>query len=257
MSLSGLPILTYHSLDDSGSVISTSPATFETQMKYLAQSGYQSLSLSEATVFIRERKPFPEKAFVMTFDDGYQNNYTVAFPAMKEFGFKATVFLISAYCGKSWSGGVYSLEARPMLSWSEIKEMHRYGVEFGAHTSTHPDLTRIPIDQAEREMAGSKTAIQDRLGAQVQSFAYPFGRLNAKVQEIARGQFSAACSTRLGKIEVADDPFSLKRIDMYYLSDFAVFSKLATTRLAWYLAFRQVLRDVKSLSEQIPGLFVS
>ncbi len=248
MSLKGLPILTYHSLDDSGSVISTSPATFETQMKYLAQSGYQSLSLSEATVFIRERKPFPEKAFVMTFDDGYQNNYKVAFPAMKEFGFKATIFLISAYCEKSWSGDLSSFEARPMLSWSEIKEMHRYGIEFGAHTSTHPDLTRIPIDQAEREMAESKMAIQDRLGAQVTSFAYPFGRLNATVREIARGQFRAACSTRLGKIEVADDPFSLKRIDMYYLSDFKLFSKLATARLAWYLALRQVLRDLKSLS---------
>ena len=92
-------------------------------------------------------------------------------------------------------------------------------------------------------------AIQDRLGAQVTSFAYPFGRLNAMVREIARGQFRAACSTRLGKIEVADDPFSLKRIDMYYLSDFGFFSKLATTRLAWYLAFRQLLRDVESLSE--------
>lgn len=248
MSLSSLPILTYHSLEDSGSVISTSPSAFGMQMKYLAQNGYQSLSLAEAVVFIDERKPFPAKAFVMTFDDGYQNNYTRAFPIMREFGFKGTIFLISAYCEKSWPGDGSSLEARPMLSWSEIKEMHKYGIEFGAHTSTHPDLTRIPIGQAEWEVRQSKEAIQDRLGTEVTTFAYPYGRLNAIVREIARGQFRAACSTRLGRVEVADDPFSLKRIDMYFLSDFRFFSKLATTRLAWYLAFRQVLRDLKSLS---------
>lgn len=248
MSLNGLPILTYHSLDDSGSVISTAPSAFGMQMKYLAQNGYQSLSLSEAAVLMHERKPFPAKTFVMTFDDGYQNNYTRAFPILQEFGFKGTIFLISAYCGTSWSGDASSLEARRMLSWAEIEEMHKYGIEFGAHTSTHPDLTRIPIGQAEREIKQSKEAIQERLGAEVTTFAYPYGRLNAIVREIARGQFRAACSTKLGKVEVADDPLSLKRIDMYYLSDFRFFSKLATTRLAGYLALRQVLRDLKSLS---------
>src|SRR6266496_691674 len=118
------------------------------QMKYLAQSGYQSLSLSEATVYIREKKPISEKAFVMTFDDGYQNNYTQAFPIMQEVGFRGTIFLISAYCEKSWSG---------------------------------------------------------------------------------------------------DDPYSLKRIDMFYLSNFALFTKLATRKLAWYLRLRQVPRDLKSI----------
>ena len=217
-------------------------------MEYLARNGYQSLSLSEATVYIREKKPFPTKAFVMTFDDGYQNNYTRAFPIMQEFGFKGTIFLISAYCEKSWSGDASSREAHPMISWSEIKEMHNYGIEFGAHTSTHPDLTRIPIEQAKREITQSKAEIQHRLGVEVTTFAYPFGTFNARVREIARKEFHAACSTRLGRIEVADDPFSLKRIDMYYLSDFRFFSKLATARLEWYLSVRQVLRDLKSLS---------
>ena len=248
MSLAGLPILTYHSLDDSGSVISTSPSTFRMQMKFLAENGYQSLPLSDASGYIREKKPFPDKAFVMTFDDGYQNNYTRAFQVMQEFSFKATIFLISAYCEKSWSGDESSLETQPMLSWSEIREMHRYGIEFGAHTATHPDLTRIPIAEAEREIKQSKAEIQDRLGGEVTTFAYPFGTFDASVRELARREFHAACSTRLGKVEVADDPFSLKRIDMYYLSNFRFFSKLATARLEWYLFLRQVLRDLKSIS---------
>jgi peptidoglycan/xylan/chitin deacetylase (PgdA/CDA1 family) len=244
MSLSGLPILTYHSLDDSGSVISTSPAIFEMQMKYLSQSGYESLSLSEAAVYIREKKPIPEKAFVLTFDDGYQNNYTQAFPIMQEVGFKGTIFLISAYCEKCWSGDESSLEPRPMLSWSEVKELHRYGIEFGAHTSTHPDLTLIPLKQAEGEIRESRMEIQDRLGADIHTFAYPYGSFNAKVKEL---EFSAACSTRLGRSEPGDDPYSLKRIDTFYLSNFTLFNQLSTRKLAWYLRLRQVPRDLKSI----------
>ena len=247
MSLSGLPILTYHSFDDSGSVISTSPATFEIQMKYLAQSGYQSLSLSEANLYIREKKPIPEKAFVMTFDDGYQNNYTQAFPTLQEVGFKATIFLISDYCGKSWSGDESLLDARPMLSWSEVKELHRYGIEFGSHTSTHPDLTRIPIEQAEVEIRESRIEIQDRVGAKVESFAYPYGRFNANVKKLVKQQFDAGCSTRLGRNEPGDDPYSLKRIDMFYLSNFALFTKLPTRKLGMYLRLRQIPRDLKSV----------
>ena len=245
MSSSRLPILTYHSLDDSGSVISTSPATFALQMKYLAQNGYQSLSMSEGARLIREEKPFPEKGFVMTFDDGYQNNYTRAFPVMQEFGFKGTVFLVSDGCEKSWSdnGGP---EKRQMLSWAEIKEMHKYGIEFGAHTATHPDLTKIPLAQAEREIVDSKTSIQDRLGAEVATFAYPYGTFNAEIKRVVSTQFCGACSTRLGWAQIGCDPFSLRRIDMYYLRDFRVFNKLATTPFAWYLRSRQVLRDVKA-----------
>ena len=215
------------------------------QMKHLAQSGYQSLTLSEAAKSIREKKPFPEKGFVMTFDDGYENNYTQAFPIVQEFGFKGTVFLVSDSCEKSWSDHG-AIEERPMLSWAEISEMHRYGIEFGAHTSTHPDLTRIPIEQAEREIVDSKTSIQDRLGAEVTTFAYPYGKFNAQIKSVVSSQFCGACSTKLGTAQLGCDPFSLQRIDMYYLRDFRVFNKLATTPFAWYLRLRRVLRDIKA-----------
>ncbi len=240
-----VPILTYHSIDDSRSVISISPATFKMQMKYLAECGYQSLSFSEAVVFLREKKPFPEKAFVATFDDGYENNYTGAFPVLQQFGFKGTIFLISDYCGKTWSGDASSLEPRSLLSWAEIKEMHRHGIEFGAHTLTHPDLTLIPVAQAERETRQSKAEIQERLGAEVTTFAYPYGKYSSEVKKIVQTHFHGACSTVLGKAVAGSDLFLLKRIDMYYLKHPGLFKRLPTNTLAGYLKLRQMLRGLK------------
>ncbi len=240
-------ILTYHSLDESRSVVSISPPMFKKQMEFLWEKGYQTLSLSELINCIHQKKLFPEKTFVINFDDGYKNTYTEAFPVLKEFGFKGTAFLITDYCGgfNDWPGETYWIERRPLLSWSEIKEMHKYGFEFGAHTLTHPDLTQIPIERAEQEIIQSKAHIQDHLGVDVQLFAYPYGKYNSKVKEIVQKQFYGACSTKLGKVKSDCDPYKLKRIDMYYLSSYKLFSALSTKPFDWYLGIRQVFREVK------------
>ncbi|MBA3256276.1 MAG: polysaccharide deacetylase family protein, partial [Pyrinomonadaceae bacterium] len=181
-------------------------------------------------------------------DDGYRNVYTEAFPILEKYGFGATVFLISDYCGKDndWPGNSPAFERRPLLSWSEIEEMRGHGFEFGAHTATHPDLTRVSIQQAEREITGSKAEIEDRLGVEARCFAYPYGKYNSEVQEIVRTQFLGACSTILGKVRSDCDPHALSRIDTYYLSHPALFSALEADALEWYLGARQILRDLKA-----------
>jgi Predicted xylanase/chitin deacetylase len=125
-----IPILTYHSLDESRSVVSTSPSAFKKQMKYLWERSYKTLSVAEVINLIRKREPFPEKTFVITFDDGYKNVYTDAFPILERYGFKGTVFLIADYCGEfnNWPTQPRSIERRPLLSWSEINEMHNMGL---------------------------------------------------------------------------------------------------------------------------------
>lgn len=245
----GIPILTYHSLDESRSVISISPLMFKKQMEYLWKKGYQTFSLSEAISFIQRKKPFPEKTFVITFDDGYKNVYTEAFPVLRRCGFKGTIFLITDYCEKfnNWPTQPHSIECRPLLSWSEIEEMHKYGIEFGSHTSTHPDLTRIPIRQAEQEIAHSKSKIQDYLGAEVKVFAYPCGKYNSKIKEIVQKQFLGACSAKLGKVKTDCDLYMLNRIDMYYLRSEKLFSIISTHTLDRYLQFRQVFRELKMI----------
>jgi len=244
---SKVAILTYHSIDKSGSVVSISPETFRKQMQYLSESSFNVVSLSEILAAFRDRRLLPAKTVVITFDDGYKNVYTEAFPVLNSYGFTATTFLITNYCGKhnNWPGQLPSLERRPLLSWSEIEEMRKHGFEFGAHTRTHPDLTQIPIEQAAREITESKLEIQDRLGVETETFAYPYGKFDSKVKEIVRRQFHGACSTNLGTVVIGDDLSLMKRIDMYYLSNHKLFSKLQTRSLARYLTVRQSLRKLK------------
>lgn len=240
-------ILTYHSIDNSGSVVSTSPETFQRQMQYLSEASFNVISLNAIMDCLHENRPLPSRALAITFDDGYENVYTEAFPVLEKYGFGATGFLITDYCGKhsDWPGNSPSFERRPLLSWSEIEEMRRHGFDFGAHTATHPDLTRVSIQQAEREITGSKAEIEDRLGVEARCFAYPYGKYNSEVQEIVRTQFLGACSTKLGKVRSDCDPHALRRIDMYYLSHPALFSALSANLLEWYLGVRQVLREIK------------
>jgi len=241
-------ILTYHSIDDSGSVVSTSRKTFQKQMRSLSESSCNVISLNAIMDCLHENRPLPSRALAITFDDGYRNVYTEAFPILEKYGFGATVFLISDYCGKDndWPGNSPAFERRPLLSWSEIEEMRRHGFEFGAHTATHPDLTRVSIQQAEREITGSKAEIEDRLGVEARCFAYPYGKYNSEVQEIVRTQFPGACSTKLGKVRSDCDPHALRRIDMYYLSHPALYGSLEADALEWYLGARQILRDLKA-----------
>jgi len=247
--LSGIPILTYHSIDESGSVISTSTDVFQTQMKLLADANYNVISLSELARILTAKEGLRAKTLVLTFDDGFQNFYSEAYPVLEQYGFKATVFLVTDFCGKfnDWAGNPPELPRSKVLSWGEIREMDRYGIEFGSHTRTHPDLTRLPVEQGKSEMSESKMAIEDALGRKVETFAYPFGRHNAEIKQIAKENFTAACSTNLGKVRPDSDFFSLNRLDSYYLKNPRLFVMLSSKAFDRYMQFRQAMRIVKSL----------
>ena len=125
--------------------------------------------------------------------------------------------------------------------------MDKYGIEFGSHTLTHPDLTRVVPKEAEREIEVSKEVIQERLGKDVNVFAYPYGKYSTAVIELARKHFEGACSTRLGKVTLDSDGFLLNRLDTYYLSLSLLRRTLPSHGLDWYWSVRQVLRDLRSV----------
>ena len=242
-----LPILTYHSLDSSGSVISTAPSRFRSQMAWLHRKGFQTLSLAEAARLVRAGQPFRERTCVVTFDDGYETVYRDAFPILQEFGYTATVFLITDYCGKRncWPGHVSPVGEQSLLSWTQVEEMARHRIEFGSHTVTHPDLAGLTRHEAEREMRESKQAIQERLGRPVEVFAYPYGKYAPWTVDLAREHFTGACSTILGKTTSEADPALLPRVDMYYLSSQRLMESLDTRGMDWYLGVRRAMRAVR------------
>jgi peptidoglycan/xylan/chitin deacetylase (PgdA/CDA1 family) len=216
-------------------------------MARLQESEYRSLDLAEAVEYVRRGAPFPDRSVVITFDDGYQTVYEKAFPVLQRHGMSATVFLTVGGKGKATNSGdrLPSLEGRPMLSWGEIRELQRHGIVFGAHTCTHPDLTRLGADQVEEEVRDSKAVIEDALGLPVTCFAYPFGRYDRTSREAARRYFDSACSDRLGQITAGSDVYALERVESYYLRTERLFALTVSRLFPWYLEARRLPREAR------------
>ena len=241
-----LPVLTFHALDDRPSVISFSPRVFQRGMAKLHESGYQALSLLEAVDYLCRGASFPDRTFVITFDDGYQTVYDEAFPVLQRYGLSATIFLTVGQTGTAKLGGrLPSLNDRAMLTWHQVREMQKWGITFGAHTLTHPDLTRLPFNQVEAEVLDSKAIIEDVLAARVDCFAYPYGRCDHQSREIVRQHFACACSDELGLMNALSDPFAIERVDTYYLRSDRLFDVMLTNLFSWYIQGRSIPRRLR------------
>ena len=132
-----------------------------------------------------------------------------------------------------------------MLSWDEIREMQRHGIAFGAHSLTHPDLTRLPSDRVEAEICDSRTIIEDALGAAAACFAYPYGRYDYRSREIVRQHFACACSDKLGLTTRGSDLYALERVDAYYLRTDRLFNVMLTRLFPWYIVARSIPRRIR------------
>ena len=161
-----LPILTFHAVDDRASVISFPLKLFKRGMASLHGNGYRTLNLDGLIDHLQRGIPLPARSFVITFDDGYQSVYEEAFPILQSYSFSAIVFLTTGTRGDQTDAlRLPSMEGRSMLSWREISEMQRCEIQFGAHTLTHPDLTRLVIRNGRKmRSVDSKAIIEDALG---------------------------------------------------------------------------------------------
>lgn len=206
-----VPILVYHQVRD---VVPTyplrhsvvSPAQFEQQMALLSGEGYRSISLDEF-IAMRQQGSIPAgRYFVLTFDDGYRDNYLRAFPILREFGFKATIFLISDWLLHGNDGREMPV---PILRLEDIVEMSRCGIAFGAHTRSHRSLTTLSLEEAKLEIQGSKEALESYLNQPIRFFSYPYGHSDAVIRSIVKTHgFKAAFATDNG----SDDLFNLRRV---------------------------------------------
>ena len=242
-----LPILTYHSLDDSGSILSVAPRVFAEHMRLLHEAAVSTLTLPAAAQALRGGQGPPARAVVLTFDDGFENFYEHAYPVLRRYGLTATVFLVTGYCDKdnAWPGQPATVERRPLLRWAQVKEMSGAGMAFGAHSRTHPDLTRLSSEGAEGEMLASKRAIEEALKRPVEGFAYPYGAYNEAVKRLAAAHFPLACSTRLDFAGLGSDLHALERLDMYYLQHPRLFRLLLSGKARTYIRLRRWARAVR------------
>jgi peptidoglycan/xylan/chitin deacetylase (PgdA/CDA1 family) len=245
-----LPILTFHMIDDKSSVLSYSPELFRRFMDKLYRRGYRTLNLTNAVEGICTGKPFAERSFVLTFDDGYASVFEKAFPVLEEYGMTATVFLTVGDSNVSGSNNrLPSLNETRMLGWREIREMRIRGIDFGSHTLTHPDLSRLDMPSIEYEMRKSKEIIEDNLGMPVSSFAYPYGKYNEDIIEAVQQYFICACSDELGFLTKESNPYSLERVDTYYLRSEKLVDLMFTGWFPLYVLLRGIPRRIRRTVE--------
>jgi peptidoglycan/xylan/chitin deacetylase (PgdA/CDA1 family) len=235
---SHLPILMYHSISDTPEPgfspyhkVCTSPRRFAEQMQGLAETGWQGVTLREGLDVLAGKRQIAGRPVAITFDDGFHDFYTAAFPVLKQHGFAATMYLPTAFIGDDRR----SFKSRACLNWSEIRELHRTGIEFGSHTVNHPILYDLSWPEIERELVLSKGPIEQKLGEPVSSFAYPYafpqedGPFTKTFMELLRGSgYRNGVTTVVGRAKPDDNPLTLKRLPANDCDDLALFAaKLA------------------------------
>ncbi len=240
-----ITILMYHAINPRPSPITVDPRTFQAQMQYLADSRIPVLSLHNLVERLR-RQDLPNRAVIITFDDGFASVYTHALPILIEHGFPATVFLVPGYCGawNDWPDQPDCIPRMRLLDWSQVREMAACNIDFGAHSVSHRRLDRIPKNAARREILDSQKIIEDRLGRPVAFFAYPYGRCSAAAETIVRSAFLGACTAEIRYGTTTSDPWRLPRIEVHYLRRFTVFRNVVRGQGSGYLTARRYVRTV-------------
>ena len=243
-----VPILTYHSLDESGSSISTPPAVFQEQMAALRATGFQALSLGELLDGWENKATLPARPLVICFDDGFANVLDHGAPFLRELGFGASIFAVVDYCGKDndWPTQPAGTPRLPLLSLESLRELAGEGFEVGSHSLTHPPLLRIAAEDAELEIVASKRRLEDGLGRSVRVFAYPYGQASVHHRALARQHYRAACGVILGTPRDTDDRHHLPRLDMYYFRRAAAFHFFGTPLAEAYITLRAFLRSLRA-----------
>ena len=186
-------------------------------MLWLRLCRYRIISLSELVDSLRSDRLPPQRAVVVTFDDGYADNYDIAFPILRKLRIPATIFLVSRAIGgqANWTTEP-AIAGRPLLTVSLITEMLEGGFEAGAHTRTHVSLTGVATaEERELEIAGSRQDLERSFSRPIRTFAYPFGDYDRDVAEAVQGAgFYAACCSRSGTNDPTTPHFELRRVEV-------------------------------------------
>jgi peptidoglycan/xylan/chitin deacetylase (PgdA/CDA1 family) len=214
--IDSLPVLLYHRIINEQSVIGkhkvyVKERDFEKQMEYLKNNGYQTI-----TFYDLQQQPNMslEKKVILTFDDGYKDNYELMFPILKKYGFKAVIYLVTKTDHNAW--GVAEGEPRiELMTSAQVKELSDYGIEMGAHTQLHKDLARCSPNECFQELKGSKEDVEKIINKNVISFAYPFGGINDEIKKTTQqAGYTYAVSTNTGPKEFGADLFQIRRIEI-------------------------------------------
>ena len=231
----GVPVLNYHQVEEkNGNPLTLWPDQFEAQMAYLADEGYTTITIDEMMDALENGTPLPEKPVIITFDDGYADNYEYAYPILKKYGFKATIFLIYDFTN-----------AYPnYLTWEQIDEMKNSGlIHFESHTMTHANLAELDsADDLRHEIADSHDLLSEKLGYDMHYIAYPGGRVNDEIEEITHAAgYRGGFTVHYGLSTPAEGRYQMDRIPIFGANMHTL------TRFKLRLAFAPLIAPLEDL----------
>ncbi len=232
-------ILMYHSIRDANWPFHTvKPAAFERQLAYLAKIGCRFISMDDVAACFRGSKALPKKAICVTFDDGYRDNLDRAVPVLERFGAPATIYVASRYV----ETGTTEL-GLPICSAAEIAKLSAHPlVTIGAHTHSHPRLSKLNAGAAEWEITHGRARLEQWIGKRVLHFAYPKGDFSAETVELVRSAgFASAVTTSPQYIDASSDPMRIGRIPVDAGLPFPLFRSCNREAITVYTQWRRWL----------------
>lgn len=212
---------------------------FERQLKALTDAGYTAITFSEYAAFARGERSLPARPVILTFDDGYEDNYMLAFPLLQRYTMRAVIYLVADWKKRTnfWD---HDQPQVPLLQQTQIQEMARAGMEFGSHTLSHPRLPSLSRVQARKELSGSKARIEDLLGTEIFSFAYPYAETSEQTKElVAEAGYRYAVVGDNGPPVFYKDPLQIRRVQVFpWTGAFGFWKKTQP----WYYKYKDLKR---------------
>lgn len=200
-------VLNYHKVVDEHMSLSVPLADFEQHMKWLQEYGYTSITPEELYNFIVNGSELPEKPVLITFDDGYKDNYTNAYPIMKKYGFKGTIFVVTGFLG------VYD----NYLTWEQAGELAENGFSIESHTHNHKSMTEASDDDISKELAKSRDTLKEKLGVEADFIAYPTGTYNLHIAELVKeAGYKGAFTIKYDNASRDSNVYAIERVPIFH-----------------------------------------
>jgi peptidoglycan/xylan/chitin deacetylase (PgdA/CDA1 family) len=241
-------ILTYHSIDDTGSAISVDRDTFRRHVQWLAGSGIALVDLEQLRT-----SPADTDAVAVTFDDGFANFAEHAWPVLKDHGVPVTVFVPTGHAGgeNDWNAAVrVPIPRLPLLGWDALGRLAEAGVVLGAHGVKHVDLRTCGSFELDDEVRSCGERIASATGRRPNAFAYPFGAVDARVAAVVAESYDTACTTELRWLAETEDPVLLPRLDSFYLRGEGRLESWGTRSFRRLIRWRNGLRRARGLIDR-------
>lgn len=208
----GVPILMYHYIrvnpvasDRAGFILSVTPSDFAQQMRLLAENGFHTVTMAQVREYIVHGTPLPPKPIALTFDDGYDDAYTVARPVLERYHQTATFFIVTGF-----------VDRPRYMTWSQVEALDRDGMEIGSHTVHHLSLPSLGRPLLHFELDSSRATLERHLGHPVLDFCYPGGEVNATVvRAVQQAGYLSATTTRSGVAARGQNPLELPRLRIW------------------------------------------